>query len=114
MRQVYDDVGDESDVRYAIPTASGWRRPPTGPERFDLGCSDVDWYADNYGDDADADDEEEGSLANDGSTHNVEDWGYSTTRECEDWTVLYFRPVKYDTGEANATASDVSEAKTVL
>jgi len=36
-----------------------------------------------------------------------------STRECEDCTV-YFRPVKYDNGEANATASDVSEAKTVL
>jgi hypothetical protein len=40
------------------------------------------------------------------------DWGYST-RECEDWTV-YLRPVKYDNGEANATASDVWQAKTVL
>jgi hypothetical protein len=27
---------------------------------------------------------------------------------------VYFRHVKYDNGEANATASDVSEAKTVL
>jgi hypothetical protein len=32
---------------------------------------------------------------------------------CEDWTV-YLRHVKYHNGEANATASDVSEAKTVL
>jgi hypothetical protein len=31
----------------------------------------------------------------------------------EDWTV-YFRYVKYNNGEANATASDVYEAKTVL
>ena len=65
-----------------------------------------------HGDDADADEEEEPSPADDGSTQNVEDWGHST-RECEDWTV-YFRPVKYDNGEANAMASDVSEAKTVL
>ena len=35
------------------------------------------------------------------------------TRQCEDWTV-YFRPVKYDNGKANATASEVSKAKTVL
>ena len=35
------------------------------------------------------------------------------TRPCEDWTV-YYRPVKYDNGEANATASEVSKAKTVL
>ena len=33
-------------------------------------------------------------------------------RECEDWTV-YFRYVQYVNVEANATASDVSEAKTI-
>jgi len=49
------------------------------------------------GDDADADEDEEASLADDGSMQNVEDWGHST-RECEDWTV-YFRPVKYDNGQ---------------
>jgi len=65
-----------------------------------------------HGDDADADEEEEASLADDGLTQNVEDCRHST-RECEDWTV-YFRPVKYNNGEANATASDVSEAKSVL
>jgi len=42
----------------------------------------------------------------------VEDLGHSTT-QCDDWTV-YFRPVKYDNGEANATARDVSEANTAL
>jgi len=36
-----------------------------------------------------------------------------STRECEDWSV-YFRPVKYNNGEANATASEVSEAKTIV
>jgi len=60
----------------------------------------------------DADEEEEASQADDGSTHNVEDCGHST-RECEDWTV-YFRHVQYDNGETNATASDVSQVKTVL
>jgi len=50
--------------------------------------------------------------ADDGSKQNVEDRGHCT-RECEDWTV-YFRHVKYDNGEANATASNVSEAKTIL
>jgi hypothetical protein len=70
---------------------------------------DVDGY--EY-DDADADGEEQASQSDDGSTQNVEDWGHST-REIDDWTV-YFRHVKYDNGEANATASDVSEAKTVL
>jgi len=65
-----------------------------------------------HGDDADADEEDEASQADGGSTQNVEDWGYSTS-EFEVWTV-YFRPLKYNNGEANATASDVSEAKTVL
>jgi len=80
--------------------------------RTDLGPSDVDRYEGEAGDNADADEKEEASQANDGSTQNVEDWGHST-KECEDKTV-YFRPVKYDNGEANATASEVSEAKTVL
>jgi len=64
------------------------------------------------GDNVYADEVDEASQADDGSTHNVEDCGCST-RECEDWTV-YFRPVKYDNGKTNATASDVSEAMTVL
>jgi hypothetical protein len=42
----------------------------------------------------------------------LEDGGHSS-RECEDWTV-YFRRVKYDNWEANATACNVSEAKTAL
>jgi len=80
--------------------------------RTELRPSDVDGYEDEDGNDVDADEEEEASPADDGSTQNVEDWGHST-RQCEDWTV-YFRPVKYNNGEANATASEVSEAKTVL
>jgi len=105
----FEDEGDESDT---IPTASRQQRTATELERFDLGTSDVDGYDGEDGDDADADEEEGASQADDGSTQNVEDWGHST-RECEDWTV-YFRRVKYDNGEANATASNVSEAKTVL
>jgi hypothetical protein len=105
----FEDDGDESD---AIPTASWRRRAATELERFDLGTSDVDGYEGEDGDDADADEEEETSQADDGSTQNAEDCGHST-RECEDWTV-YFRCVKYDNGGANATASDVCEAKTVL
>jgi hypothetical protein len=42
----------------------------------------------------------------------VEDWGHST-RECEDWPE-YLRHVKYNNGEANAMASDVTKGKTVL
>jgi len=106
------DFEDEGDECNAIPTASRRRRAATELERFDLGTSNVDGYEGKDGDDADADEEEEASQAHDGSTQNVEDWGHST-RECEDWTV-YFRHVKYDNSGANATASDVREAKTVL
>jgi hypothetical protein len=110
----YEDEGDESNKRDAIPTASWRPRPATELQRFHLGASDVDGYEGNDSDygDADADEQEEASQANDRSTQNVEDRRHSTT-ECEDWT-LYFRHGKYVNGEANATASDVSEAKTVL
>jgi len=83
-----------------------------GHSRFDQGTSTVDWYEGKNGNDADADEEDDILQADDELTPNVEDSGYST-RKCEDWTV-YFRPVKYDNGEGNATASDVSKAKTVL
>jgi len=79
--------------------------------RTDLGTSDVDGYECEDGDNAVTDADEAALQADDGSTQNVEDWGRSTT-ECEDWTV-YFRHVKYVNGEAKATASDVSEAKTI-
>jgi len=69
----YEDEGDKSDERDAIPTASQRRRPVTELERFDLGISDVDGYEGNDGDDADADEEEEASLADDVSTQDVED-----------------------------------------
>jgi len=69
----YKDEGDERDERDAIPTASRRQGPATELERFDLATSDVDGYEGDNGDDADADEEEEASLANDGSTQNVED-----------------------------------------
>jgi len=75
----YEDEGDESDDRDAIPTASQRRRPAMELERFDLGTSDVDGYEGQDGDnadadaDADADEEEEASQVDDGSTQNVED-----------------------------------------
>jgi len=69
----YEDEGDESDERDAIPTARGRRLSVTELERFDLGTSDVDGYEGDDGDYADADQEEEAWLANDGSTQNVED-----------------------------------------
>jgi hypothetical protein len=106
------DFEDEGDKSLAIPTASRRRRAVTELERFDLVTSEVDGYEGKDGDGVDVDEEEEASQADDGSMPNVEDCGHST-RECEDWTV-YFRRVKYDNGGANATASNVSEAKTVL
>jgi len=77
---------------------------------FDLGSWNVDGY--EVEDCDHVDEEEQASQADEGLMENVEDWGHST-RECEDWTV-YFRPVKYDDGDANAKATDLSEAKTVL
>jgi hypothetical protein len=71
----YEDEGDESDNRDAIPTAILRRRPVTELERCYLGTSDVDGYEGGDGDDADADaDMEEESLqVEDGSMQNVED-----------------------------------------
>jgi len=69
----YQDEGDESDVRNGIPTASRLRRPVTELVRFDLGTSDVNEYEGEDSDDASADEEEEASQADDGTTQNVED-----------------------------------------
>jgi len=69
----YEPEGDDSDVRDAIPTASRRRRPATELERFALGTTDVDGYGGEDGDNAYADEEEEASQADDGSTQNVED-----------------------------------------
>jgi len=69
----YEDEGDESDEHDPIPTDSWRRRPATELERFDLGTNDVDGSEGDDGDDAGGDDEEEASLADDGSTQNVED-----------------------------------------
>jgi len=70
----YQDEGDESDERNAIPTASRRQWPATELEWFHLGTSDVDGYEGKDGDDADvdADGNEEASPADDGSMQNVE------------------------------------------
>jgi len=113
-----EDEGDDSDMHNAIPTTSEWRRAATGLGRFGLQTTDDNGNDRENGDDeyvdadADADVGIEASQAEDGSTQNMEGWGHNT-RECEDWTV-YIKPGKYDNGIANATTSDVSEAKTVL
>jgi len=153
----YKDDGDDSDECDAIPTASRRQLAVTDLERFDPGTVDVDRYEGEACDNAHTDEEKESSQADDGSMHNVEDWGHCrcdlktsevdryegedgddadtaqqedelpdddgsmqnvddwghSTSECEDWRV-YFRTVKYNIGEANAKASNVSNAKTVL
>ena len=75
----FEDEGDKSDERDAIPPASQRRRPATELERFDLGTSDVNRYEGEDGNDADADEdvEEEALQADDGSTQNVENRGHS-------------------------------------
>jgi hypothetical protein len=71
----YEDEGDESDIRDAIPTASRRRPPKAEHKGFDLGTSDVEGYKGKDGNDvdADADGEEEALQADDGSMQNVED-----------------------------------------
>ena len=69
----YDDNVNEIDKSDAIPTASWRSRAATEIERFDLGTSDVDEYEGDDGDDADVDEEEEASHADDGLTQTLED-----------------------------------------
>jgi hypothetical protein len=64
----YADEGDESDVRNEITSVSWGRLPTTELESFDLGTRDGDGYEGKDGDDAAADEEEEASKADDGST----------------------------------------------
>jgi len=68
----HGDKGDESDLRIAIPAASRQPRSATELQRFGLRTSDVDMDEGEHGDDAYADEEEEASPADDGSTQNLE------------------------------------------
>jgi hypothetical protein len=70
----YEDEGDESDKHDAIRTASRRRLSATELQRFHMGTSDVDGYEGEDGDDVDgdADEEDEASQPDDGSTRNVE------------------------------------------
>jgi hypothetical protein len=108
----YNDEGDEIEMCEAHPTASWSQRAATELQSNDLGTSDVDEYEDDDGHVAEVDEKQDASQADAELTQTLEDSVYST-RECEDWTV-YFRPVKEDNGEVNATASDVCDGKTVL
>jgi len=70
----YEDEGDKSEKRDAIPTARRRRRPATELQRFMLGTSAVDGCEGEDHDDADVyeDEEEEASQTDDGSTQTVE------------------------------------------
>jgi hypothetical protein len=68
-----EDFEDEGDTSDAIPTASRRRRAATELERFDLGTKHVDGNEGKDGDGAAANEEEQASQADDGSTQNVED-----------------------------------------
>jgi hypothetical protein len=54
------------------PLPAGDDGPLVKFDSFDMGTSDVDGYEGEDGDNANADQEEEASLAEDGSTRNVE------------------------------------------
>jgi len=67
----HKDEGDERDEPDGIPTASRPGRPATELKRFDQATCDVDGNEGNDSDDGDPNEDEEASLANDGSTQNV-------------------------------------------
>jgi len=73
----YEDEGDKSDQHRTIPTSSLRQWAATELERCDQGTDDVDDYEGDDGDDVVADDEEQASQADNGSTHDVQNWGHS-------------------------------------
>jgi len=79
----YEDVGDESDERDAIPTASWWRQAATELEKFHLWISDVAGYHGKDGDKADAVEEEEALRGDDGSKQKVETSKHSRTSNAD-------------------------------
>jgi len=113
---VDDDDAEADEEEEASAADAGWTQnwEDWGHCMYDLQCCDVDCNdtEDGHDEDADADEECEASQVDDASMQNVAEWGHCT-RECDD-SIVYFRPAKYDNGKANATASNVSEAKTVL
>jgi hypothetical protein len=67
------DFNDDIEESDAIPTASRGRQATTALEMFDMGPSDVNGSEGDNGYDADQDEEEKSSHADDESTQNVED-----------------------------------------
>jgi len=108
----YKDEGVKSTEQNAVCTLIRQRQVVTKLWRFDWGTSDLEWYEDDNSEDGDVDEVQNQLPADDWSTQNVKDWVHCT-RECEHWTV-YFKLVKYNNGEANAMASHVSKAQSIV
>jgi len=68
-----NDEGDKRGEREAISTASRPQHPASKLQKFDLGTCKVDWNEGKDGDnvDSDAEEEDEASLPDDGSTQNM-------------------------------------------
>jgi hypothetical protein len=81
----YNNEGYKIVKSDAIPTTSWWWMAATEHKRFNLGTGDQDWYEGDNGDNADGNQEEDASQADDGLMQTSQDWGYSTSA-CEDWT----------------------------
>ena len=62
----YKDDGDESDERDAIPATSQQQQATSQLASFDLGLSYIDQYEWKNGNDADEEEVEEASLADNG------------------------------------------------
>jgi len=69
----YVDEGDKINESHAIPTATQRRCATTSLVRFDLRTSNVNGYKGIDGNNAEADEEEEASQADNGSMQNLED-----------------------------------------
>jgi hypothetical protein len=76
----YDTEGQQIAESDGIPTAIRQRRATTELARFDLGTRHVDVYEGDDGDDADADEKEEVSQADDRLMLTLYDSGYSTSQ----------------------------------
>jgi hypothetical protein len=107
------------DPLLTLPTTLRQWQAATELGTCDCATSDVNGYEGDIGDDADSDEVEDKPQTDDRFMqisqhwgHRTSDWGHGS-KEFNNWTV-YFRPVRYDNGKANAMASNVSEAKSVL
>jgi len=87
-------------------------------ERFDWGTSDINGYESEHSDDAYAGEDDEASWADDGSTHNVEDWGHSSFDlgtsdvdgyECEDGDDVDVDEEEYESQADDGSTQNVED-----